>query len=99
VPLNWQAYVAALAPRGRLHVVGAVTEPIPVSVFSLLVGQRSISSSPVGSIDTTAKMLDFCARHGIAPIVEEMPMSAVNKALAHLDAGKARYRIVLKNDF
>ena len=44
-------------------------------------------------------MLDFCARHAIAPIVEEFPMSAANKALAHLESGQARYRIVLKNDF
>jgi uncharacterized zinc-type alcohol dehydrogenase-like protein len=43
-------------------------------------------------------MLDFAARHGIAPVVEEFPMSRANEAMAHLEAGKARYRIVLKND-
>jgi len=99
VPLNWDAYLATLRPKGRMHVVGAVPEPIPVSVFSLLIGQKSISSSPVGGPETTAKMLEFCVRHGIAPIVEEFPMSKVNEAMAHLASGKARYRIVLKNDF
>ena len=44
------------------------------------------------------KMLDFCVRHNILPITEEFPMTKVNEALAHLEAGKARYRIVLKND-
>jgi alcohol/geraniol dehydrogenase (NADP+) len=43
-------------------------------------------------------MLDFAARHSVAPVVEEFPMSQANQALAHLEAGKARYRIVLKND-
>ncbi|HEX3879835.1 MAG TPA: hypothetical protein VHW24_22790 [Bryobacteraceae bacterium] len=43
-------------------------------------------------------MLDFAARHGIAPVVEEFPMSQANQAFDHLAAGKARYRIVLKND-
>jgi uncharacterized zinc-type alcohol dehydrogenase-like protein len=43
-------------------------------------------------------MLEFCARHGIAPVTETFPMSEVNKALAHLDSGKARYRVVLEND-
>jgi uncharacterized zinc-type alcohol dehydrogenase-like protein len=43
-------------------------------------------------------MLDFCARHRIEPVVETFPMSRVNEALAHLEAGKARYRIVLEND-
>ena len=47
--LDWGNYVDALAPRGRLHVVGAVPEPIPVTVFSLLIGQKSISGSPTGS--------------------------------------------------
>jgi len=43
-------------------------------------------------------MLDFCARHTIAPVTEEFPMSQANEAMAHLESGKARYRIVLKND-
>jgi len=99
VTLDWNAYLAALAPKGRLHVVGAVLEPMPVPVMSLLMGQKSVSASPLGSPATTAKMLDFCARHAIAPTTELFPMSKVNDAMEHLRAGKARYRIVLKNDF
>jgi len=99
VPLDWNAYIETLAPRGRLHYVGAVMEPLNVGVFPLLLGQRSISASPLGSPTTTSDMLDFCARHDIAPVVEEFPMSKVNEAMAHLESGKARYRVVLKNDF
>lgn len=98
VPMNWGAYVDALAPRGRLHVVGAVLEPIPVGAFALIGPQRSISGSPLGSPATTATMLDFCARHGIAPTTETFPMSKANEAIKHLESGKARYRIVLTND-
>jgi uncharacterized zinc-type alcohol dehydrogenase-like protein len=32
-------------------------------------------------------------------VVETFPMSRVNEALAHFEAGKARYRIVLENDW
>lgn len=99
VPLDWNAYVETLAPRGRLHYVGAVMEPLNVGVFPLLLGQRSISASPLGSPATTADMLEFAARHNIAPVVEEFPMSKVNEAIAHLESGKARYRVVLKSDF
>ncbi|OWK41583.1 NADPH-dependent aldehyde reductase Ahr [Fimbriiglobus ruber] len=98
VSLNWATYVNALAPRGRLHFVGAVPEPISLAAFPLIIGQKSISGSPLGSPATTATMLDFCGRHRIAPVIETFPMSKVNDALAHLRAGKARYRIVLKND-
>lgn len=99
VPLDWKAIIAALAPRGRLHFVGAVLEPIPVQAFALIGGQKSVSGSPIGSPSNLARMLDFCARHGIEPQVEHFPMSRVNDALDHLRSGKARYRVVLDADF
>jgi len=97
--LPWEAYYTALGPRGRLHVVGAVLEPIPTGAFSLIMGQKSLSGSPVGSIAATGSMLEFCGRHGIEPDCEFFPMSRVNDAMEHLKSGRARYRIVLENDF
>ncbi len=98
VELEWDKYLAALGPKGRLHTVGAVASPIPVQAFGLIGGQKSLSGSPLGSPATTSKMLEFCARHGIEAVTEHFPMSKVNEALDHLRAGKARYRIVLEND-
>lgn len=99
VPLDWQAMINSLAPNGRLHVVGAVLEPIPVGAFSLIMAQRSISGSPTGSPVTIGTMLDFASRHNIAPQTEHFPISQVNDAFARLESGKARYRIVLDADF
>ena len=96
VTLNWDSYLGVLAPKGRLHNVGAVLEPLAIPAFSLIMGEKSVAGSPLGSPALTATMLSFCARHDIYPIVEEFPLSEVNKALEHLKAGKARYRIVLK---
>lgn len=98
-PLDWPALMGTLAPKGRLHVVGAVLEPIPVSAMDLLVRQQSLSGSPTGSPSAIATMLDFAARHQVLPQVEHFPMRQVNDALEHLRAGKARYRIVLDADF
>jgi alcohol/geraniol dehydrogenase (NADP+) len=95
VSLDWPAMLQTLKPRGRMHVVGAVVEPIGIPAFSLIAGQKSVSGSPTGSPTTIATMLEFAARHKIAPQVEYFPLSKVNDALAHLQAGKARYRIVL----
>ncbi len=99
VPLEWNSYLSALAPEGVLHVVGAVMEPIPVPAFSLIGGAKSVSGSPTGSPWALRTMLDFAARHGIAPQVEEFPMSKINDAIEHVKSGKARYRVVLKADF
>lgn len=95
VKLDWNAYVATLRPRGRLHFVGASLEPLDLAVFPLIGGQRSISGSPVGSPANIARMLEFAARHEIRPVIETFPFDQVNAAIARLRSGQARYRIVL----
>jgi uncharacterized zinc-type alcohol dehydrogenase-like protein len=98
VPIDVPGLLGALAPQGRLHVLGAVLEPLPLPALALIFGQKSISGSPTGSPTALDKMLAFSARHGVAPVTELFPMSKVNDAMEHLRAGKARYRIVLEND-
>lgn len=98
VPLEWEAYFAALAPKGKLHIVGAVLEPIPVVSFNLLVAQRMVSGTATGSPGVVRRMMEFCARHGIEPTTETFPMSKINEAFDRLESGKARYRLVLEND-
>jgi uncharacterized zinc-type alcohol dehydrogenase-like protein len=99
VPLDWDSLIASLAPNGRMHVVGAVLEPIPVSIFPLIGRQGSIGASPTGSPVNIADMLAFAARHDVAAQTEHFPMSRINEAFAHVAAGKARYRVVLDADF
>jgi uncharacterized zinc-type alcohol dehydrogenase-like protein len=97
--IDWDAMIGTLAPNGRLHNVGAVLEPIPVSAFALILQQRSVSGSPTGSPVAIETMLDFASRHNIAPQTEHFPMSKINEAFTRLESGKARYRIVLDADF
>jgi uncharacterized zinc-type alcohol dehydrogenase-like protein len=99
VALDWNAVMATLAPKGRLHLVGAVLEAVPVNAMGLIMGQQSFAGSPTGSRSAIDAMLAFAARHAIEPQVEHFPMSRVNDALEHLRAGKARYRVVLEGDF
>jgi uncharacterized zinc-type alcohol dehydrogenase-like protein len=97
VSLDWGSYVQTLKPKGRLHFLGAILEPIKLSVFSLMGAQRSISSSPVGSPAVIAQMLEFSARHNIEPEVEVFDITDVNAAIERLKKGSPRYRVVLKN--
>ena len=97
VDLNWEKYVNMLRPKGKLHFVGAVGA-ITTEIFPLIMAQRSVTASPLGSPATIGTMLEFAERHGIEPVTEEFKLSDVNEAMEHLKSGKARYRIVLKND-
>lgn len=95
VKLDWNAYLGTLKPKGRLHIVGATLEPLDIGAFNLIMAQRSVSGSPVGSPATIAKMLDFAKRHDIKPMTERFPMDRINDAIKHLRSGNARYRVVL----
>jgi len=97
VTLDWNSYLTALAPKGKFHTVGAVLEPMAIPAFSLMLGEKTVGGSPIGSPALTKTMLEFCVRHNIYPDVEEFSMEKINEAIEHLENGKARFRIVLKN--
>ena len=93
--LDWGAVIGSLAPRGRLHQLGAVLDPIPVGAFDLIMARRSITGSPTSSPASLLKMVEFCVRHNIRPQVEHLPMDRVNEAIERLRRGDVRYRFVL----
>lgn len=95
--LDWNRYLSTLRPKGRLHFVGAVLDALDIAVFPMILGQYSISGSPVGSPNTMRTMLEFAVRHNIKPAVEFFSFEQVNQAVARLESGKARYRIVLSH--
>lgn len=95
VKLDWNLYLSTLKPRGRLHFVGAALDPLDINVFSLIMSQRSVSGSPVGSPATIAKMLEFANLHNIKPVIEKFSFNDINKAIARLKSGQTHYRIVL----
>jgi uncharacterized zinc-type alcohol dehydrogenase-like protein len=69
-----------------------------VPVDPLLDGQKSVTGSVIGSPETMVRMLDFAATNGVRPVLETMPMSQANEALARVREGKANLRIVLNAD-
>ena len=95
--LDWNAYIAALRPKGRLHIVGIVPQPVSVEVIPMVLGQKSVTYRSGGSPATTAKMLEFAVRHRIQPTIETFEFSQVNDAMEKLRNGKPRYRLVLKH--
>ncbi|MEP7036867.1 MAG: hypothetical protein ABI891_00855 [Acidobacteriota bacterium] len=89
----------ALTPKGKMYIVGAVLQPIPVGAFDLIPAQKSVTGTATGSPYVVRKMVEFCARHNIETVTENYKMSEINEAFEHIKSGRARYRIVLENDF
>ncbi|NWK74539.1 NAD(P)-dependent alcohol dehydrogenase [Acinetobacter sp. SwsAc6] len=99
VTLNWQAYLATLAPNGAIHMLGLALEPMQIPAGALISGSKSVTGSPTGSPAALRQLLKFAARKNIAPQIELFPMSQINEAIERLHSGKVRYRVVLKADF
>ena len=94
---DWQAYVAALRPKGTLCFVGVPPSPLALQVFPLIGGQKQISGSPTGSPRDLHEMLGVAARHVVKAITESFPMAKANDAVAKVKKNAVRYRAVLKN--
>ena len=96
--LNWDFFVGALKPKGRLHFVGVPPSPLALQSFPMIAAQRSITATPLGSPATIARMLEFVARHDIKPATKVYKFEQVNEAFADLHDNKPAYRIVLRHD-
>jgi uncharacterized zinc-type alcohol dehydrogenase-like protein len=94
---DWQAYVAALRPKGTLCLVGAPPSPVQIAAFSLIGTQKAVSGSNTGSPGDLAEMLDVAARHGVKAVTEKFAMAKANDAVAKVKKSQVRYRAVLAN--
>ncbi len=86
------AYINLLARDGNLTLVGAPDKPMQIPAFSLIMGRRSLSGSPIGGIAETQEMLDFCGIHNITSDVEVIPIQKVNEAYERLLKADVKYR-------
>ncbi len=66
-----------------------------VSPGVLVSGRRRLAGSAIGGIRETQEMLDFCAEHGIAALIETIGVEQVNEAYERVLASDVRYRFVI----
>jgi uncharacterized zinc-type alcohol dehydrogenase-like protein len=86
------AYLKLLKVDGNLTLVGAPEKPHAISAFPLILGRRSLSGSPIGSIAETQEMLDFCGKNNITSDIEVIPIQKVNEAYDRMSKGDVKYR-------
>jgi uncharacterized zinc-type alcohol dehydrogenase-like protein len=93
--LNMGDYLNLLAVDGTLVELGIPEHPMPVPVFPLAAGRRSLSGSMIGGIPETQEMLDFCAEHDVRPEIEVVQPDYINEAYQRVLASDVRYRFVI----
>jgi propanol-preferring alcohol dehydrogenase len=89
------ALVSGLAPRGRMVVVGAATDPISVQTQDLIFGARSLVGSLTGSSIENEDNLAFSLARGVRAMIEVLPLAEAPKAYERMMSGAARFRVVL----
>jgi uncharacterized zinc-type alcohol dehydrogenase-like protein len=93
--IDVDAYLSLLAVDGTMVNVGAPEKPLSLKVFSLIMKRRSYAGSPIGGIDETQQMLDFCAEHGIGAEIETIAADRINDAHDRVVNSDVRYRFVI----
>mmetsp|Transcript_221 Transcript_221/g.320 ORF Transcript_221/g.320 Transcript_221/m.320 type:complete len:356 (+) Transcript_221:78-1145(+) len=93
---DMNAYLSLLRKDGKLCLVGASPEPLPVPAFSLLGQRRSLAGSLIGGVRETAEMLAFCGRKNVVPMVEVISADQVDEAYERMrKKNDVRYRLVI----
>lgn len=85
----------ALAPRGRLLVVGVGKEPLTVLPGLLVAGERMVQGTITGTPFESEKTLDFSVLADVRPMIETMPLERAQDAYQRMMSGEVKFRMVL----
>jgi D-arabinose 1-dehydrogenase-like Zn-dependent alcohol dehydrogenase len=87
--------VDGLGPNGKLLIVAAAGDPIPVNAITLISKRASVQGWPSGTAKDSEDTLRFSALTGVRPMVERYPLARAKEAYQQMMSGKARFRAVL----
>ncbi|GFM19944.1 MULTISPECIES: alcohol dehydrogenase catalytic domain-containing protein [Mycobacteriaceae] len=89
------ATVGGLGPAGELVAVGVTPENLPISPLDIINSGLSVTGHPSGTARDVEETLHFALLTGVRAMVEERPLAQAAEAFEAMDAGRARYRMVL----
>ena len=89
------ALFGGLRPNGKLLIVGADPQPLPIPAAALIAGSRQIAGHASGTSIDSEDTLRFSALSGVRPMIETMPLERAAEAYERMMSGDARFRVVL----
>ncbi|MGE2726516.1 alcohol dehydrogenase catalytic domain-containing protein [Mycolicibacterium pulveris] len=87
--------VGGLGPEGELVVCGVSADPLPISPADLIMAGRRVTGHPSGTARDVEETMHFAVQTGVRAWIEERPLADAADAYAAMEAGRARYRMVL----
>ncbi|TNB81990.1 zinc-binding dehydrogenase [Pseudomonas sp. Fig-3] len=87
--------ISALAPQGRLLVVGVGREPLSIMPGALVGGERSVLGAITGTPFESEKTLDFSLMTDVRAKIETLPLERAWEAYQLVRSGAVRFRMVL----
>ncbi|MGV0714022.1 alcohol dehydrogenase catalytic domain-containing protein [Mycolicibacterium sp. XJ662] len=87
--------VGGLGPEGDLVVVGVSPDPLPITPGELIMAGRRVTGHPSGTSRDVEETMRFAVQTGVRAWIEERPLAEAAEAYAAMEAGRARYRVVL----
>lgn len=87
--------ITGLQPRGELVIIGVTADPLPISPLQLISPGLSVTGHPSGTARDIEETMNFAVLSGVRARIEERPLAQAAEAYAAMEAGRARYRMVL----
>ena len=87
--------LGGLGINGKLLIVGASPEPIPLTPLPLIGGRKSVAGWPSGSSIDSQDTLKFSALTGVRPMTQVFPLEKAAEGYKLMMDNKARFRVVL----
>jgi len=87
--------LGGLGVNGKIIILGASFEPLPVNTLPMIGGRQSIAGWPSGSSIDSEDTLAFSALSGVRPMTEVFPLERAAEAYERMMSNKARFRVVL----
>lgn len=94
-----ETYLSLLRPGGFFVLVGVPEENLPgIHPGSLIMSNKHLAGSLIGSPKDIAETLEFAAKHKVEAWTKKYNLNDINSAVKSMHAGEARYRYVLVNE-
>ena len=89
------AVFGGLRPQGKLMIVGASMDPLPIPAAALIGGDKEIEGHASGTSIESEDTLRFSVLSGVRPMIETLPLERAGEAYDKMMSGDARFRMVL----